>query len=226
MQTATLADIERYIEENNPGTIVGVDEAGRGCWAGSIIAAAAAVPAHWQPPPGLTDSKKMTAKSREAVYERYKDDDKVVIGIGEVGPEEIDQIGIDAAQAKAQAEAIRGTFWRLAYPPFVVVDGVNPPAIEPPDVKRIMMLPKGDLLVPAVSLASVYAKVIQCRLMGDFEKRHPGYGFGGHKGYGTKVHKEALDRLGPCDIHRRSYSPVAKAAARHGGSKAAWEMLS
>ena len=135
---ATLADVEHYIKECNPGTIVGVDEAGRGNWAGPIIAGAAAVSiANWTPPAGLTDSKLMSSKAghrrRVAIYEQCGNDDKVVIGIGRVDADEIDEIGIDAAQAKAQAEAVRATFWRLVYPPFVVVDGNRPPAIEPPE---------------------------------------------------------------------------------------------
>ena len=164
-------------------------------------------------------------KRREAIFDQCATDDKMVIGIGVVEADEIDRIGIDAAQAKAQAEAIRGTFWRLAYPPFVVVDGVNPPAIAPPEVKCVMMLPKGDLLVPAISLASVCAKVVQCRTMIELDAQHPGYGFAQHKAYGTKEHKAALDKLGPCPIHRRSYRPVAKAAAKHSEHKNAWELL-
>jgi len=228
--SSTLAEVEAYIRDNNPGTIVGVDEAGRGNWAGPIVAGAAAVSiANWRPPAGLTDSKLMSSKAgykrREAIYEQVVKDDKVVIGIGVVEAAEIDQIGIDAAQAKAQAEAIKATFWRLVYPPFVVVDGVNPPAIEPPEVKHVMMLPKGDLLVPAVSLASVCAKVTQCRTMIELDKTHPGYGFAQHKGYGTKEHKAALNELGPCAVHRRCYRPVAKAAALHAAPKNAWELL-
>lgn len=228
--TNTLEEIEAYIRDNNPGTIVGVDEAGRGNWAGPIVAGAAAVSiANWTPPAGLTDSKLMSSKAgykrREAIFDQYANDDKVVIGIGVVEADEIDRIGIDAAQAKAQAEAVRGTFWRLAYPPFVVVDGVNPPAIEPPEVKCVMMLPKGDLLVPAISLASVCAKVVQCRTMIELDAQHPGYGLAQHKGYGTKEHKAALNKLGPCPVHRRCYRPVAKAAALHEEPREAWAML-
>lgn len=226
--TATLADVERYIREHLPALIVGVDEAGRGCWAGPIIAAAAAVSVNWVPPPELNDSKQVTPKKREAIYKRYADDDNVVIGIGEVSPEEIDRIGIDAAQARAQAEAIRGTFYRLVYPPFVVVDGISAPAIEPPEVLEIMLLPKGDALIPAVSLASVYAKVTRDRIMVEYDREYGQfypYGWANHKGYGTKEHQTALDRLGPCPIHRRSFRPVAKAAAHHQQPKSAWELL-
>ena len=209
----TLAEVEAYIREHKPGTVVGVDEAGRGTWAGPIIAAAAAVPADWKGPPERADSKKMSQRRREAVFERYNGDDNVIIGIGMVIASEIDEIGIDPAQAKAQWKALRSVLHRLTDPAFVVVDGINSPAIEATDahrIKRLMLLPKGDDLVAAVSLASVFAKVTQVRLMGDFDKRHPGYGFAESCGYGTKVHREALARLGPCSIHRRSYRPVSK----------------
>jgi ribonuclease HII len=218
-------EIARVIREQPH---VGVDEAGRGTWAGPVIAAAAAVPAGWTPPPGLTDSKLMSSKAghkrRIAIYEQYINDDTVVIGIGRVDADEIDQICIDAAQAKAQAEAIRATFWRLVYPPFCVVDGILPPAIGPPEIAEVMLLPKGDLLVPAVSLASVCAKVVQVRLMKEFDAQYPDYGFAHHRGYGTAEHKIALDELGPCPIHRRCYRPVAKAVARREESKEAWEL--
>jgi len=206
----TLSEVEAYVRDHNPGSIVGVDEAGRGTWAGPIIAAAAAVSVRWQPPPGLTDSKKMSQEKRAAIVEQYSNDDAVVIGIGIVNADEIDQIGIDAAQAKAQAEAIRSTFWRLVYPPFVVVDGVQLPAIQPSEVQHLICVPRADLLVPAVSLASVFAKVTQVARMIDFEKQYPGYGFQAHCGYGTSMHQEALERLGPCKIHRKSFKPVAR----------------
>lgn len=221
----TLEDVERYIAESNPGTIVGVDEAGRGCWAGPIVAAAAAVSVNWEPPSELTDSKKMSARARDRIVERYTHDDKVVIGIGITSPEDIDANGIDWAQAAAQGDAIRGTFWRLVYSPFVVVDGINPPQIGTHDVKHLICLPKADLLVPAVSLASVFAKVEQLRLMREYDQKYPGYGFRKHAAYGTKVHQAALDKLGPCPIHRRSYAPVARAAARNEQPERLWEIL-
>lgn len=221
----TLADVEHYIRSHNPGTIVGVDEVGRGAYAGPIIAVAAAVPANWIPAPGLTDSKKLTPKRREAFFQRYQDDDKVVLGVGVVGPDVIDQRGIDWAQAEAQAIAVRETFWRLVYPPFVVVDGISPPNIGPPEVESIFLLPKGDTLVPAISLASVIAKVIRDRIMAEYEEQFPGYGFAQSSGYGVAAHQEALLRLGPCPIHRRSFRPVAKAAARLEFPTPLWELF-
>ena len=219
----TLEDVERYIREKHPGTIVGVDEAGRGCMAGPLVAAAAAVPVGWVPPPGLTDSKAMTPKARERIVERFSHDDKVVIGIGISMPAEIDAGGIDLAQAQAQGDAIRATFCRLVYPPFVVVDGINPPEIGTMDVAHLICLPKGDALVPAVSLASVFAKVEQLRLMRELAKRHPGYGFEKHAGYITAEHKKTLYELGPCPAHRMSWSPVREAVSARSQPRNAWE---
>lgn len=220
----TLQDVERYIVEENPGTIVGVDEAGRGPCAGPLVAAAVAVSVNWEPPPGLTDSKDMTVRARERIVERFQDDDRIVIGIGITSPEDIDANGIDWAQAAAQGDAIRATFYRLVYPPFVVVDGINPPEVGTMDVAHLICLPKADALVPAVSLASVFAKVEQRRIMQQYAKQYPGYGFGRHCGYPSKAHKAALEALGPCPIHRKTWGPV-KAAAARSEAKAAWESL-
>lgn len=207
----TAEDVADYIRTHNCGTIVGVDEAGRGCWAGPIVAAAAAVPTSWRPPPDVTDSKKLSREKMFEIYERYKEHDQIVIGIGVVMPSEIDDIGIDRAQALAQGKAIRGTFYRLVYSPFVVVDGINPPAVDSTDVEKVMLVPKADALIPAVSLASIFAKVTQLDMMRMFEAQFPGYGFGAHAGYGTKIHQAALKKLGPCQIHRQSYRPVREA---------------
>jgi ribonuclease HII len=149
----------------------------------------------------------------EAIYNRYANNDNIAIGIGVVPPDVIDEIGIDKAQAKAQGDAIRLTFGRLAYRPFVVVDGINSPAIDAKDVDRIMLLPKADALIPAVSLASIFAKITQLRFMAEYEAKFPGYGFAKHAGYGTKDHQAALIKLGPCSVHRHSFSPVKKAIA-------------
>ena len=146
------------------------------------------------------------------IYERFKDHVQVAIGIGVVTAAEIDELGVDKAQAIAQAKAVLGTFDRLVYPPFVVVDGINPPALNPSDAEKVMCVPKGDALIPAVGLASIIAKATQLRTMREFDATYPGYGFSKHAGYGTKEHKAALVKLGPCPIHRRSYKPVREAA--------------
>jgi len=202
-----LAMLAALLKLLRPGTIVGVDEVGRGALAGPIVAAAAAVSIDWKPPKLLTDSKRLSPARREQLFESLKDDDHVVVGIGEVSAAEIDKGDIDAAQADAQAEAIRATFYRLAYPPFVVVDGMRLPAIGKPDVAEVVCLPRADRLVPAVSLASVFAKVVRDRLMVELSDTYKGYGFAAHKGYGVKAHMDAIERLGPCEIHRRSFRP-------------------
>jgi ribonuclease HII len=215
VRVATFDEYREYVATKNPGSVIGVDEAGRGCWAGPIVAAAAAVPVGWEPPGALRDSKKMTDKSRFKIYEQFSACDHVVVSVAMVSAQEIDEIGINPAQAKAQAEAIRGLFWRLVYPPFVVVDGNQPPNIGPPDVAHIMCLPKADNLVPAVSLASVFAKETQVREAERMAAKYPDYGFENHRAYGTKEHREALYLYGPCPLHRRSYKPVAAAEALH-----------
>jgi len=228
----TLSEVESYILDRGLDVVVGVDEAGRGNFAGPIVAGAALVPVDWKHPPQLTDSKDMTLKRRTSFYSNYTQEVLasygIVVGTAEVDSEEIDKIGIDAAQARAQANAIRTLFHAVSEPPFVVVDGNLPPAIGPPEIRHYICVPKADLLFPAVSLASVFAKVRQTTLMEGFEKLFPGYGFGKHHGYGTKVHKAALKKLGPCAIHRKCYRPVAEAMAEREEDTApreAWMMF-
>jgi ribonuclease HII len=210
---STAEDVAAYIKAHNTKIIVGVDEAGRGTWAGPICAAAAAIPTSWKPPPDIRDSKKLSRDQMYTIFERYRDHDKIAIGLGLVLSSEIDEIGIDKAQAKAQGQAIKGVLTQLDHKPFVVVDGINTPAIDFASVEKIMLVPKADALIPAVSLASIYAKVTQIDNMRAFDAAYPDYGFAKHCGYGTKEHKTALMRLGPCQVHRRSYKPVRDASA-------------
>lgn len=206
---ANLREVEAYIATRRPGSVVGVDEAGRGPWAGPIVAAAVAVPTHgWEPHPLVRDSKKLQPHQMRQVYNHYVDDDRVVIGVGMMSAAVIDEIGIDRAQARAQAEAVRSTFYRLAYRPFVVVDGILPPALDPNEIEHMLCVPKADALIPAVGLASIVAKVTQLTAMEELDKRFPVYGFSRHHGYGTPEHRTALAVHGPCDAHRRSFKPV------------------
>lgn len=192
---------------------MGVDEAGRGTWAGPIVAAAVAVPARWKFPPEVTDSKSFGSSKAgraqiAAIYEQFKNHDQIAIGIGIIASSEIDKMGIDKAQAIAQANAIRGTFDRLTYPPLVLVDGVNPPTIDSTDVERVICVPKGDALIPAIGLASIVAKAIQLNMMRTFDTEYPAYNFSVHAGYGTKAHQATLKQHGPCPIHRQSFRPI------------------
>jgi ribonuclease HII len=191
--------------------IVGVDEAGRGTWAGPIFAAAAAVPTDWKPPSDVRDSKKLSRSQMEAVQKRYAQHDRVLVSVEMIPPDIIDQIGLDRAQALAQGNAIRGVIKQMGFsPPLVVVDGISAPAIEDWEVGQIRLIPKADALIPAVSLASIFAKVSQVKHMQELDIRFPEYGFSKSCGYGTKAHQKALSRHGPCIAHRRSFGPVAK----------------
>ncbi len=106
-----------------------------------------------------------------------------------------------------------GTFWRLPCLPLVVVDGIVDPELEKglTYAPRVFCLPKADSLVPAVALASIIAKVTRDRMMVEWDKKYPGYGFAHNSGYGTPEHQEALGKLGPCPIHRTQYAPVHRA---------------
>lgn len=179
--------------------VCGSDETGYGSWAGPLLVVSVRVPRHWQGPPGLTDSKKLTPAKREALAERLIGDPQVMIRrVWYLAPE-IDRVGVYRACIEAHQIVHEGTTG------LHIADGnldLGP---------HIVSLPKADLLIPAVSAASVIAKVARDREMTTLGAAHPGYGFPEHKGYGTPAHQEALTKLGPCKIHRRSYAPVQQA---------------
>ncbi|MBO6687678.1 MAG: ribonuclease HII [Hyphomonas sp.] len=183
--------------------ICGVDEAGRGPWAGPVTAAAVILdPA--RPIVGLTDSKKISEKKRFALEPEIKS--KVAFWcVAHAEPEEIDRINIREATFLAMQRAIAGLGQT---PSHILIDGNALPKDLPAPAEAII---KGDLKEPAISAASILAKTERDRLMEQYCERYPGYGFGGHKGYGTAAHGEALRRLGPCPIHRTSFAPVRKA---------------
>ncbi|MEQ9315860.1 MAG: ribonuclease HII [Henriciella sp.] len=185
------------------GMICGVDEAGRGPWAGPVTAGAVILdPA--QPIAGLTDSKKLTEARREALYTEIKAK-ALGYGIGWASPEEIDELNIREATflAMSRAIAIMGLV-----PDKILVDGNSLPKALPCPASAII---KGDLTEPAISAASILAKVARDRAMEELSCRFPGYGFRKHKGYGTADHTSALNELGPCRCHRMSFAPVKKA---------------
>ena len=183
--------------------ICGVDEAGRGPWAGPVTAAAVILdPA--QPIAGLTDSKKISEKKRFALEPEIKA--KVAFWcVAHAGPDEIDQLNIREATFLAMQRAIAGLG---CVPTQILIDGNALPRNLPAPADAII---KGDLKEPAISAASILAKTARDRLMLDYCDQYPGYGFRGHKGYGTAAHAEALRSLGPCPIHRTSFAPVRKA---------------
>lgn len=191
-----------FSEEDGLGALVaGIDEVGRGPWAGPVVAAAVVLDRQALPD-GLADSKALTAKRRESLSEAVRLTAR--IGIGEASPGEIDQIGLHKATLLAMARALAAL---PVSPCGVVVDGLHLPAL-PRGVKG-RALPKADALCPSVSAASIVAKVHRDALMDRLHDRHDGYGWRTNKGYGTKEHQEGLARLGVTEHHRRRFAPVA-----------------
>lgn len=193
---------------------IGVDEAGRGCLAGPVVAAAVLFAPDFpfqEALPGLDDSKKLTAKAREKLFPAIKAA-AVRWSLGLAWPEEIDRINILNATFRAMSRAVVSL--RLDVPPPLVIDGnhrIRPDAWQavtcapvPPQCAVI----DGDALIPQIAAASVLAKTFRDRLMLRLDCRHPGYGFAVHKGYGTKDHREAVIRLGACPLHRKTFRGV------------------
>lgn len=185
--------------------ICGVDEAGRGPLVGAVVAGAVVLdPNH--PIEGLKDSKKLTAARREFLYEQIVDKAKAW-GIGEASPTEIDEINILQATMLAMRRAIEDLTTRLGgWPDKALIDGNRCPEL-PIAAEAIV---KGDAKEPAISAASILAKVTRDRQMQLLHERHPEYGFSQHMGYPTEAHFAALKQYGACDQHRKSFSPVRK----------------
>ena len=176
--------------------VAGVDEAGRGPLAGPVVAAAVVL-AEPNPVAGLTDSKKLSAKRREALYEALLEG-AAAAGLGWAEPEEIDAVNILQATHRAMERAVGALG---ADPGVVRIDGNSRPAGLP----AAECVVGGDASDPAIAAASILAKVTRDSWMADYDARYPGYGFAGHKGYGTAAHREAIRCLGPSPIHRRSF---------------------
>lgn len=181
-----------------PG-VAGCDEAGRGPLAGPVVCAAVLLPAGFDHA-GLGDSKALTRASREAWEPKIKAGTTWAVEV--VGPAEVDELNVLWAAMAGMARALV----RLDPAPLsAVVDGTTLPRSAPCPVTAV---PKADATHAAVAAASVLAKVARDRLMVELDSAHPGYGFASNFGYPTPDHLEALARLGPCPIHRRSFGPV------------------
>lgn len=189
-----------------PGLIAGVDEAGRGPLAGPVTAAAVILDDR-QPIPGLADSKKLTARQRDQLFDEIRAK-ALCYCIAQADVEEIDRLNILQATMLAMQRAVAGL--RLK-PVKVLVDGNCLPRL--PILAEAIV--KGDDKVAAISAASILAKVTRDRLCDDMHARWPDYGFSQHKGYGTAAHLQALRVLGPTPWHRQSFAPVMQAAAQH-----------
>jgi ribonuclease HII len=186
---------------DTPGLCAGVDEAGRGPLAGPVVAAAVILD-DLHPIEGLADSKKLTALRREKLYEQIMAG-ALCCSIAQASVQEIDALNILEATLLAMRRAVEGL--RLK-PVKVLVDGNRLPLLD----VRAEAIVKGDALVPAISAASILAKVHRDRLCADLHAQHPHYGFDQHKGYGTAMHLRALQDHGPCPEHRMSFAPVIR----------------
>jgi ribonuclease HII len=182
-----------------PGLVAGVDEAGRGPLAGPVVAAAVILD-DLHPIKGLADSKKLTASRRDALFDEIRAK-ALCCSIALASVEEIDQLNILQATLLAMRRAVEGL--RLK-PIRVLVDGNRLPVLR----IQAEAIVKGDSLVPAISAASILAKVHRDRLCADMDQQYPHYGFARHKGYGTAVHLAALQEHGACEQHRKSFRPV------------------
>lgn len=182
--------------------VCGVDEAGRGPLAGPVFAAAVILE---DPPviPGLADSKKLTAKRRDALATEIKSR-AVCWAVASATVEEIDRLNILQASLLAMKRAVEAL---VIQPAVIEVDGLHVPRVAMP-ARAIV---RGDASVPAISAASILAKVARDALLLELHASYPDYGFDRHKGYGTALHMAALRRLGPTPAHRRSFAPVRAA---------------
>jgi ribonuclease HII len=184
--------------------IIGVDEAGRGPWAGPVLAYAVILD---QPIMGLTDSKKLSEKKRLMLADEIQKK-AIDFAYGEASHEEIDEMNIHEATLLAMKRAIEGIKKNAQE---ILIDGCHAPKYLSLPVKTII---GGDLLHPSISAASILAKVKRDAMMLALDDSYPQYGFKQHKGYGTKQHQDALNIYGPCPIHRQTFKPIQIARAR------------
>lgn len=183
--------------------ILGIDEVGRGPWAGPLVVGACVLGDAQID--GLTDSKKLTAKKREALAPIIQE--KAAVGLGWISAEELDRIGLSQALCMACRDAVK-----QIKVPFheIIIDGTVNFLRDTPLAGHVQILKKADLLVPEVSAASIVAKVARDNYMYKLAKKYPEYGFEKHVGYGTAAHKAALEKYGPCQEHRKSFRPIAE----------------
>jgi len=184
--------------------VAGIDEVGRGAWAGPVYAAAVVLPLERADLldllAGVRDSKQLSPAQREVLLPRILRVAKAV-GIGWASPAEVDELGIVAVTRRAMARAVAGLNGQADA---LLIDHVRLPDVALPQ----QAFPKADARCLSVAAASIVAKVTRDRLMVALERDYPGYGFASHKGYGTPAHRTALQRLGPSAIHRMSWRPI------------------
>lgn len=200
-------DREWELRSRGYSVIAGVDEVGRGCIAGPVMAAAVVLPLEVDLPwlAQVRDSKELSVQQRERLFEKIKKS-PAAVGVGMVHNSDIDHKGIVMATQMAMAMAVE----QLAEPPgFLLIDAVRLPEVSLPQRSII----RGDKLCQSIACASIVAKVSRDWYMKELDKAYPGYGLASHKGYPTKQHLLMLGRLGLSPIHRRSFAPVRRLIA-------------
>jgi len=200
-QIPTFAEEER-LRAQGYRLIAGIDEAGRGPLAGPVVAAAVILPPEERPSwlSLVRDSKQLTQLRREAIFDCIVESG-IAFGVGVVSHEVIDERGIAPATRLAMRYAVEQLSTR---PDYLLIDYMRLPGVRIPQ-KGVV---DGDSICVSIAAASIVAKVTRDRLMVELDGRYPGYGLAQHKGYGTPEHLEALQKLGPCPIHRKTFQPV------------------
>lgn len=188
----------------NERMILGIDEVGRGPWAGPLVVGAVVLGG--APIDGLTDSKKLTKKRREALVPIIKEQASAW-ALGWVTAKELDDVGMSEALKLATRRAVEQI--NVPYSE-IIIDGTINFLAGTGKGKYVTCLPKADLLVPSVSAASVLAKVARDGYMAEQDNIYPGYNFKSHAGYGVQAHREAIEKLGVCELHRLSFAPLQK----------------
>jgi len=200
-QIPTFAEEER-LRAQGYRLIAGIDEAGRGPLAGPVVAAAVILPPEERPSwlSLVRDSKQLTQLRREAIFDCIVESG-IAFGVGVVSHEVIDERGIAPATRLAMRHAIEQL---STCPDYLLIDYLRLPGVRIPQ-KGVV---DGDSICVSIAAASIVAKVTRDRLMVELDDQYPGYGLAQHKGYGTPEHLEALQRLGPCSLHRKTFTPV------------------
>lgn len=211
-----MRGIEETLHDLGRARVAGVDEAGRGCLAGPVVAASVLVePGRLVP--GVDDSKRLSATKRERLAEAIREAHPVW-AVAAVGPDEIDRTNILEATLLAMARAVDSL---SASPDAVLLDAVRPRSLPLRTPRPAFSLIRGDSLSYAVACASILAKTERDRLMVELDRRYPAYGFAAHKGYGSAVHREALRVHGPCEAHRLTFRSVVPRASTDAPREAA-----
>lgn len=206
VRVASIKDKIDFDLAHGSDRLAGVDEAGRGPLAGPVVAAAVILPLD-EVIVGIEDSKRLTPARRQSLLPLILARARAV-GLGIVDAEAIDRLNILEATRLAMGYALCGLWPR---PALALIDGLQPPAAPPDGLGNMEFktIPRGDTRSYSIGAASIVAKCVRDAIMRSYEAQHPGYGFGRHKGYGTAQHLQALAKLGPCPIHRRSFWPVS-----------------